>query len=330
MNHLSLSLRTLKIALSTVVAIFIAEFFQLDSSVSAGIIAILSVLETRKTSFKIAGQRVISTLLALGIAAVLFQLFGFSTLVFGLYLLLYVPTAYKLNVQSGIPPCSVLVTHLLIAESTSWDLLLNELLLMLIGAGMALLVNLYMPSNANKITDIRNKVEKQMQKMLYQIDDCLQNGIQTDISDNELKILDLLLKDGIQLAHDEADNRFINQSYYSIRYFEMRKTQARILEQMQYNLKQISIPLSQSKILAGLYYLTAETLHEYNPGINLLEEIDELTRYFRESDLPQTREEFEKRAILFQLLNDFERFILIKKDFFDEYSTELFAQTGSN
>lgn len=328
-NKLSLSLRTLKIAVSTVVAIFIADFLQLDSSISAGIIAILSVLDTRKTSFEIAVQRMISTLLALGIATVLFQLFGFSTLVFGLYLLLYVPSAYKLNVQSGIPPCSVLVTHLLIAESTSWELLLNEFLLMLIGAGMALLVNLYMPSKADKITEIRNQVEEQMQKMLYQIDTCLQNGVQSNIPDTELKRLNQLLEDGMALAHDEADNRFINQSYYSIRYFEMRKTQAEILEQMEYKLEQISIPLVQSKILAGLYYLTAETLHEYNPGTNLLEEIDELTRDFRESDLPKTREEFEKRALLFQLLNDFERFIQIKKDFFDEYRNELFTQNGS-
>ncbi|WHZ32075.1 aromatic acid exporter family protein [Desemzia incerta] len=322
---MSLSLRTLKIALSTVAAIFIADLFHLESSISAGIIAILSVLDTRKTSLEIAVQRVVSTVLALGIAAILFNVLGFSTAVFGLYLLFYVPSAYKLNVQSGIAPCSVLVTHLLLAESTAPGLLFNELSLMLIGAGMALAVNLYMPSQENRIADIRTQVEEQMKVILFQFDHFLQNGIEEKISNKDLVQLNHLLEQGIQLSRAEAENRFIDQSYYHFRYFEMRKSQARILEQMQWNLKQISIPLQQSRILAGMYYLTAENLHEYNPGINLLEEIDQLTDVFRESDLPETREEFEKRAVLFQLLNDFERFIQIKKDFYDEYSKEWFA-----
>lgn len=321
---MSLSLRTLKIALSTVAAIFIADFFHLESSISAGIIAILSVLDTRKTSLEIAVQRVISTLLALGIAAFLFNVLGFSTAVFGLYLLIYVPSAYKLNVQSGIAPCSVLVTHLLLAESTATGLLFNELSLMVIGAGMALLVNLYMPSQENKIADIRTQVEEKMKVILYQFDHFLQNGIENEISNKEFIHLNRLLEQGVQLSRAEAENRFIDQSYYHFRYFEMRKSQARVLEQMQWNVKQISIPLQQSRILAGMYYLTAETLHEYNPGINLLEEIDQLTDLFRKSNLPETREEFEKRAVLFQLLNDFERFIQIKKDFYDEYREEWF------
>ncbi|MER1954900.1 MAG: aromatic acid exporter family protein, partial [Desemzia incerta] len=244
---MSLSLRTLKIALSTVAAIFIADLFHLESSISAGIIAILSVLDTRKTSLEIAVQRVVSTVLALGIAAILFNVLGFSTAVFGLYLLFYVPSAYKLNVQSGIAPCSVLVTHLLLAESTDPGLLFNELSLMLIGAGMALAVNLYMPSQENRIAAIRTQVEDQMKVILFQFDHFLQNGIEEEISDKDLVQLNHLLEQGIQLSRAEAENRFIDQSYYHFRYFEMRKSQARILEQMQWNLKQISIPLQQSR-----------------------------------------------------------------------------------
>lgn len=323
-KRLSLSLRTLKIAFATVAAIFIADLLQLDSSVSAGIIAILSVLDTKKNSLETAIQRVLSTILAIGISAILFQILGFSVLVFGLYLLIYVPSAYKLNLQAGIPPCSVLVTHLLLAESTSWILLGNEFLLMVIGAGMALLFNLYMPSNEDKINEIRNQVEAQMKKILYQFDDFLRNGVPEHISDADLKQLNHLLDEGMRLSLAELENQFVNQSFYSIRYFEMRQRQAEVLEQMEYNIKQVSIPLKQSKTLASMYCSTAETLHEYNPGVNLLDQIDGLTNYFRKSELPQTRSEFEKRALLFQLLTDFERFLQIKKDFFDEYGKELF------
>lgn len=43
---------------------------------------------------------------------------------------------------------------------------------------------------------------------------------------------------------------------------------------------------------------------------------------FRNSDLPSTREEFENRAALFILLNDFTRFIQIKKEFFEQQKNE--------
>ena len=83
---MTVSLRTIKIAFATTIAILLAQAFKLDYSVSAGVIAILIVLDTKKSSVTIAFQRIGSTILALGVATILFQLVGFTTLVFGLYL----------------------------------------------------------------------------------------------------------------------------------------------------------------------------------------------------------------------------------------------------
>ena len=99
----------------------------------------------------------------------------------------------------------------------------------------------------------------------------------------------------------------------------MRKKQADILQYMQQNAQICQIPMKENKILAGLLYLTADQLHQNNTGVYLLEDIRLLFQHFRESDLPKTRAEFENRAILFQLLNDFTRFIKNKKDFFDKF-----------
>ncbi len=173
---MTISQRTIKIALATVISILIAQFFQLEYTVSAGIIAILSVLDTKKSSVKTAIQRVISTLLALTIATILFQLIGFNTYVFGIYLLFYVPLAYRFNVQSGIAPCSVLVTHLLLEKSTSLTWVFNEFSLMLIGAGVAILFNLYMPSKATQIISLREQVEEKMRETLLSFSKSLQDG----------------------------------------------------------------------------------------------------------------------------------------------------------
>ena len=137
---MTVSLRAIKIAFATTIAILIAQAFQLEYSISAGVVAILSVLDTKKSSVTIAIQRVESTILALGIATILFQLLGFNTIVFGLYLLIYIPLAYKFNVEVGIAPCSVLVSHLLLEQSTSIAWLTNELSLMVIGVWICTLL----------------------------------------------------------------------------------------------------------------------------------------------------------------------------------------------
>ncbi|WP_423828570.1 aromatic acid exporter family protein, partial [Staphylococcus aureus] len=46
--------RTIKLILTTVLAIYLAEFLGLSYATSAGIIAILSLLDTRKSSLKMA------------------------------------------------------------------------------------------------------------------------------------------------------------------------------------------------------------------------------------------------------------------------------------
>lgn len=314
---MSLPLRTLKIGLAAFIAILVANFFGLDYAISAGIIAILSVLDTNKSSWLTALQRLVSTILALGIAAILFQFLGFEVYVFAIYLLVYVPFAYKLGVESGVAPCSVLVTHLLLEKSVAWDWLSNEFLLMVIGAGIAILVNLYMPSKESNFLSLKKEADETIKKILVNMSDRL---LQNEIShENELDELDKILDKAADLVLTEAENHPWIESHYYLNYFEMRKNQTRILHYMQQNIALCTIPVKEGKILAALLYLTADQLHEFNTGEILLEDIRLLREEFRQSELPQTRPEFENRALLFQLLNDFTRFIQLKKTFYDEY-----------
>lgn len=314
---MSLGLRTVKIASSAFIAIIVAGWLGLDYAVAAGIIAILSVLDTKKTSLLTAGQRLVSTILALSIAAVLFSILGFNVYVFALYLLLYVPSAYLLKVDSGIAPCSVLVTHLLIEQSTSLEWLTNELLLMIVGAGIALIINSYMPSKTNHIVELKEAADTCMKEVLLSFSIALKDG--SPFNRDLLHQLNHLLSDAERLVLIESENRILNQSEYDIRYIEMRKSQATILTYMEKNLAICVIPMKENKILSGLFHLTANQLHESNSGDYLLHDIELLLNQFRESQLPQSRPEFENRAILFQLLNDFSRFIQTKKDFYERH-----------
>ncbi|MGB3159686.1 MAG: aromatic acid exporter family protein [Carnobacterium sp.] len=316
---MTVSLRAIKIAFATTIAIFLAQLLQLDYSVSAGIIAILSVLDTKKSSVRIALQRVSSTILALTIATILFQFIDFSTLVFGLYLLIYIPLAYKLNVEVGIAPCSVLVSHLLVEQSTSIGWLTNEFLLMVIGTGIAILFNLYMPSKEPQLLVLRTNIEEKMKQILIGFDLILTNGY----SNKKVECLLNELSEDLRIAEKMAYTEYNNQLFspdknYLIHYFDMRQQQVKVLAEMSTDLGACSLPTKQTIILARLFRQTAEQLHESNPAVDLKKDIQSLLNEFRNSELPKTRKEFENRAALFILLNDFTRFIQIKKEFFEK------------
>lgn len=308
-------MRTIKISLATLLSIWVASAFQLDNSLSAGIIAILSVLDTKIASVRTAVERTLSTLLALTIATVLFALFGFSTLVFAIYLLIYVPLAYRYNLQAGIPPCSVLVTHLLLAESIALSLLVNEVLLMVIGAGIAILFNLYMPDQKSSLKKLRLSVDRDMENVLYSFNLILRNELKVEVLDEHFKQLDTHLNEAYDLALEDYDNQLYDKSDYYVKYFRMREDQCALLQQMSEHLQYIHLTTKQSKTLGALFYLTADQLHEKNTGIHLLSDIDLLHQHFRDSDLPNSRQEFESRAILYQLMLDFKSFLKVKHRF---------------
>ena len=61
---------------------------------------------------------------------------------------------------------AVLVTHFMMARSCSWFWIKNELLLLAIGAGVALIANLFMPSLEAKIMGFQKQVEAEMREII--------------------------------------------------------------------------------------------------------------------------------------------------------------------
>ena len=75
-------------------------------------------------------------------------------------------------------------------------------------------------------------------------------------------------------------------------------------------------------ILAQLFKKTAQQLSQENPAQDLLDDITQYLAIFRDRPLPKTREEFETRATLLQLLRDLETFIQVKVDFYQQFHQE--------
>ena len=314
--------RTIRITVSALLANFVAMLIGLENPYAAGIIAILAVLNTRKETFDRVKEYSGSTILAFTIATGVFYIFGYSIYSFAVYLAVYVPLAYFLKVDAGIAPCSVLVTHFLIAESISWAWQINGLAIMFIGLFFALLANFWIPSQNQKIEMMVVDIEKQMSLILFLLEKRLLEGSKNrERIQQELKDLCKQTIELEKIAFIEYDNRDFSddsESYY-IKYAQMRQRQYEILNRITNSLDNVLPNTDENRILASIFGETAEQLDETNTGIELLGYISNLYRVFRDSSLPKSREEFESRAILYNILTEFEKFLELKRDFYQEF-----------
>ena len=137
-----------------------------------------------------------------------------------------------------------------------------------------------------------------------------------------IKELDGILEDALNLVYLDHSNHLFHQTNYHIHYFEMRKRQNDILRNMAENVNRCQLAASESIILAQLFKKTAQQLSQKNPAQDLLDDITQYLAIFRERPLPKTREEFETRATLLQLLRDLETFIQVKVDFYQQFHKE--------
>ena len=148
-----IGMRTIKTAIGAATAIFIAQLIGLNYGVNTAIVVILSLQNTKRKSLNLAGVRIASSAIALSIAWILFRVIGFNPVAFGLYLLFFIPIVVRFRLNEGLVPSSVLVTHLLASQSIAFSALVNEFSQMVIGATIALLLNLYIPGIEGHLMD---------------------------------------------------------------------------------------------------------------------------------------------------------------------------------
>lgn len=305
-------LRTLKTALGAAIAVFLSQQLNLAYAANSGIIAILSVQSTKKRSLDLVILRIGSTLLALSIGAIVFRVMGFTALAFGAYLLFFIPLAVKLKFHDGIVPCSVLVSHILSIQSVSMAALLNEMMQMIIGGGVAILLNLYMPSlekgitaNMKEIDDIIKKILINKAKYIRSFEPIREERLYEEL---EAKI-----RQGHDLATKERDNRFSQDSMSYVQYMEIRMAQFEILFHMKKHFTRIYATCTQAMVVADLTERIAEGLMGIEVPHSLHEDLKEARQKFKEMSLPSSREEFENRAVLFEYINDLEHFLNVEK-----------------
>lgn len=314
---MKIGLRTIKTVIASVLAILIATQLHLLYATAAGIIAILSVGNTKKTSLKSGLGRVLSLGLAIILSFICFTTLGFHPWAFGIFLLVFIPLSVRFNLADAIVVNSVLITHFLVEKSFSWQMILNETLLMAIGVGLALLLNLYMPDNEKQLKEDIKAIEEDFRTIIFAMAAHLNLEKMAPLDDACLD-LRLKLRAALNQAHIHQKNQWISEEDYYSEYFSMRLAQLRILRDMVNLLIEIDIDGLFVDELRKVLISTAENFAEENDGKLILWQIEAVYQNYRQKPLPQTREEFENRALLFQFLQSFRSFIEIKAIFYQK------------
>lgn len=320
--HRKTMLKALKIAVGSVLAIIIAELLQLSYATSAGIIMLLSVQNTRKDTIHLAIERFLSFLLSVCLIFLCFHLPVRSWMSFGLYILLMVLCCYYTGWQNTISVNAVMGTHYMMSPDYSMEFVMSELALVLIGTGLALVMNWKMPSNVKTIYEDMEKIEDEMQQILRELAHHLSGDLRGERIWLDLDRLESHLKKGLEGAREQAHNTMKEEDMYYVEYMEMRSRQCSLLRALRRHAFRIRALPKQAKPVSQYLEYLAGYVHEKNVPEEQIEKLGQVFEHMEQEELPCSRKEFENRATLYHVLVDLEEFLLVKRRFLEKNRPE--------
>src|SRR5690606_31475979 len=146
LNPYRIGFRTIKTAIGMALGIIIAKLIGLDNFASSAILVVLCIKHTKVHSLQAIVSRFVSCFMILILGSVIFSLLGQNAVVLGLIVLLFIPLTVVFKVQEGVVTSCVILLHVFNAKTIDVHLFVNEILLLIVGLGIAFLMNLIMPS----------------------------------------------------------------------------------------------------------------------------------------------------------------------------------------
>ncbi len=314
--------RTIKTAVGAGLAIWIASLLDLEFATFAAIIVIMCIEKTKKKTLITMNKKFLASLLSLILGALFFEVLGYYPIVFAIFILLFVPILVRLGIQDGFVTSMVVVLHVYTVKNANWAMFLNEFYIILIGMGIALLVNSFMPNFKQDIETFKQKIEQKFEVILYEFSAHLRDSKRNWDGKEILEVEDTI-NQSKSIAVQDVENHLLrkqNKDYY---YLEMRENQLELLKHMMKIIAIVSsssLPVKQKEMFAEFLENLSQKVHSGNTTDISLKELEELKASIRETELPQTREEFEVRANLFYLIFEMENYLNIKKKLFSKRS----------
>ncbi|MBY0122471.1 aromatic acid exporter family protein [Bacillus sp. S/N-304-OC-R1] len=303
--------RTIKTAIGTTAAIILAQIFGFHNFASAGIITILCIKPTKKMSLQASLDRFFACLLAIILSAVIFEGIAYHPLMIGLLLLFFIPTTVMLKISDGIVTSSVIILHIYSAGQVTAEIILNELGIITIGIGVALIANLFMPSLDQKLGEYQMQIEENFKRIFEEIVIYLRVN-ESNWDGLEITETARLIEEAEALSYRDVENHFLRNENIFYHYFKMREKQFEIIERVLPIVTSISYTVEQGEMVADFIEDLSKNIHPGNTAHIFLDKLYKMKTSFKNMDLPKTRIEFEARAALFQFVREMEEYLWIK------------------
>jgi uncharacterized membrane protein YgaE (UPF0421/DUF939 family) len=111
------------------------------------------------------------------------------------------------------------------------------------------------------------------------------------------------------------NNTLWNQTKYELDYVKMRENQSRVLKNIYQSIVMINNLPTQTAKVADFFEEIERQYDRKNDVSKLLNTLNEMMQDMRKEKLPQTREEFESRAVLFYILKQLDELLTLKHNF---------------
>ena len=313
-----------KIGFGSAIAILFAYMFSLDNPTSAGTIALLSLLTTKWGTTKLIFRRITTFLLTIALCFIFFPLLPSKWIAFGLILAILVAHCEFRSVQNTLSVNAMIAVHYLTSLDFSFHFFLNEFYLILIGALIAFVLNLF-HDYAGDEKQLKNDilyVEEKLQRLLKEIVGYIHSDVRGTLIWKELETLENELEIFIGHAIEYQDNTFTSLPAYYIHYFEMRQFQCKILHMLHYEMRKLrGMPDSVKVVSDYLEYLIPYIREKQDPKAQL-EYLDQTLASLKKEYVPSSMSDFEAQAVVYHILMDLEDFVLAKKRFIDNLNEE--------
>lgn len=314
---MGLGFRTIKSAVAIGIAVWISLWLELDYYTSTGIIAVLCIQTTKKQSIKSGLIRFSASFIALILSGFLFELTSYHPFILSLFILVLTPLLVLTKTQEGFATSIVITLHVFLSQAFTFSLFLNEVQLLVIGIGVALLVNSYMPNVTKDIQTYKVKIERCFQVILYEFASYLRDE-QRQWDGREFIEVEDLLNEAKTTAIKQVENHLLRKRDKDYHYFEMREKQYLLLTKMMPVVSNLGKDVKQREVFADFLEYLSQNVHEGNTTEHSIELLLQTKETIAQTELPKTRGEFEVRANLFYLMNEIQTYLEIKQLLFSK------------
>ena len=312
------TIKLIKYVTGSVAAVLLAAGLQLQFAYAAGIITLLTIQDTKKETVRVTVKRMIIFFIMTILSAMIFPLAGYHVWAFGIVLIPYLLCCMALDMKEAIAPIAVLCTHYISAQSCSATMIINEFLVLIIGAGIGTLWNLFMPDGKRHLIVYQRIVDDKIVNILKRMALYIEREDKSDYTGSCFDELDAMLADLKKEALRYMNNHLITEDDYYYEYMLMRARQCNILKRIYADIIRLTATPEQGKKLADFIQKTADEFTEQNDVSTLLSELEKLHSDYERQELPVTRQEFENRSMLYHILEDMKSFLEIKRKFIVE------------